>query len=74
MQIVGTRSWDRIRLAMLDGGHGIHVLFERIFPGAQALHLEIQTEYSIEPNREFVFTRFLDYSLLNKRYIDQIRL
>lgn len=30
LHIVGTRSFDRIRLAMVDGGQALHVLFDKI--------------------------------------------
>jgi hypothetical protein len=37
--IVGTGSVGRIRLAILEGGQGIQLLFDNIYPGVHALHL-----------------------------------
>jgi hypothetical protein len=39
LHTVGTGSFGRTRLATVDGGQRIHVLFDEICPGTHDLHL-----------------------------------
>lgn len=48
LQTVGTGSGDRCRLATVEGGQGIQVLFDRMFPGLHALHLDEEREGGVK--------------------------